>query len=132
MFKEFLTKNIRLNNGDFSEFIYGHKGELLKLLEVYEELPTAKELYKGFLEQVIFRGDNLLPSRMEKKYVGICLTFCTYVGARKHVKGADKTCRRHDLGLKCNDLETRHHFSCNALLCITSTAFLKRFCKSSS
>ena len=33
-----------------------------------------------------------------------------HLGARKHVKGADKTCRRHDLGIKCNNLETRFHF----------------------
>ena len=135
MFKEFLSKNIKLINGDFSECIYGHKGELLKLLEAFQEVPTAKELYQRFLEKVIFRRDNLLPSRMEKKYFGICwkkayknykeakflnpkekefyfrfVHDLLHIGARKHVKGSDKTCRRHDLGLKCNDLETRIHF----------------------
>ena len=128
-------KNINLVNGDYSEFIYGHKGELLKLLEAFQEVPTAKELYQRFLEKVIFKGDNLLASRMEKKYIGICwkkayknykeVKFLNpkekefyfrfvhdllHIGARKHVKGADKTCRRHDLGLKCNNLETRIHF----------------------
>ena len=135
MFKEFLKKKIILINGDFSEFIYGHKGDLLELLKSYQELPSAKELYQCFLKGVIFRGDNLLPSRMEKKYLGTVWTKAyknykeikflnpkekefyfrfvhdlLHLGARKHVKGADKTCRRHDLGLKCNDLETRSHF----------------------
>ena len=33
-----------------------------------------------------------------------------HLGARNHFRGADQTCRRYDLGLKCTSLETRRHF----------------------
>ena len=135
MFKEFLRKNITLVNENFSEFIYGQKEELLGLLKLYTELPSAKELYQHFIKGIIFKGDKLIPSRMEKKHVGIVwqkayknykeIKFLNpkekefyfrfvqdllHLGARKHVRGADKTCRRNDLGLKCTSLETRMHF----------------------
>ena len=135
MFKEFQKKKMQLINGSYSEFLYGHKAELLQLLKTYSESPSAKELYQLFLGKVIFRGDILVPSRMEKKFSEVTWqkSFHNYkggkflnpkerefhfrfvhdllhLGARRHVKGSDKTCRRFDLGLKCDVMETRRHF----------------------
>ena len=135
MFKEFRMKNMQVVNGSYSEFLYGHKAELLQLVQTFTESPSAKELYHLFLKRVIYRGDNLIPSRMEKKYSDVTwqkafINFkggkflnpkerefyfrfvhdLLHLGARKHLKGSDKTCRRHDLGLKCAALETRLHF----------------------
>ena len=135
MFKEFQKKKMQLINGSYSEFLYGHKAELLQLLKTYSESPSAKELYQLFLGKVIFRGDFLVPSRMEKKFPEVTRqkSFHNYkggkflnpkerefhfrfvhdllhLGARRHLKGSDKTCRRFDLGLKCNVMETRRHF----------------------
>ena len=135
MYKEFLSKKIQIVNGEIKEFIYGDKTGLLEVLKMFQETPSAKELYQYFLKKVIFRRDVLIPSRMEKKFTDIqwnkayrnykegkflnpkerefhfrFVHDLIHLGARNHFRGADQTCRRYDLGLKCTSLETRRHF----------------------
>ena len=63
IFKEFQKKKMQLVNGSFSEFLYGHKAELLQLLKTYMESPSAKELHQLFLGKVMERNIQKLHGR---------------------------------------------------------------------
>ena len=142
MLKEFNFKGIKLQNGNFDEFLYGLKDELLKLLELGGgEVPTAKDLYLNFVKTVYSRGEVLIPSRMEKKYEGVnwkrafknykeskflkpkqkeflfrFIHDILHLGSRNHFRGADQECRREEIqGTKCRSLETREHFFKNCV-----------------
>ena len=137
MLKEFNQKGIKLQNGTFDEYLYGFKEELIKLLESGGgEVPTAKDLYLGYVRNIYSRGDVLIQSRMEKKYDGVnwkkayknykesrflnprqkefLFRFnhdLLHLGSRNHFRGADKDCRREEVqGIRCRALETRVHF----------------------
>ena len=142
MWREYKYKEIRPINGDFTEFLYGHKDELISLLEMGgDEIPSAKELYVHYLNDLIYRRSELIPSRMERKYDWVewencyrnvreskhlkpyqrefLFRFChdlLHVGARNHFRGADKECRREESeGFKCTAVETRVHFFKNCI-----------------
>ena len=142
MWKEFKFKGLSLQNGDYTEYLYGYKDKLIKLLEMGEdEILSAKDLYSYFVKEVIHREGNLIPSRMEKKYESVdwarahrnykeskylrpkqkefLFRFChdlLLLGARNHFRGADKECKREKTqGSKCNSLETRVHFFKNCI-----------------
>ena len=143
MWKEFIYKGLTLQNGDYTQFLYGHKDELLKLLGLGgDEIPTAKELYRYYVKDVYSKGESLIPSRMEKKYdtVKWKKSFRNYeeckflkptqkeflfrfnhdllhLGSRNHFRGADHDCRREEApGIKCRSLETRLHFFKNCIV----------------
>ena len=142
MWREYKYKEIHLINGDFTEFLYGHKDELISLLEMGgDEIPSAKELYVHYLNDLIYRRSELIPSRMERKYAWVewencyrnvreskhlkpykrefLFRFChdlLHVGARNHFRGSDKECRREESeGRKCTAVETRIHFFKNCI-----------------
>lgn len=141
MLREFQAKQIRLLNGDFTEYLYGHKAELINLIGMGDEIPSAKELYLHYLNDVLYKRGCLIPSRMEKKYEFVewenvfrnyseakylkpkqrelLFRFChdlLHLGARNHFRGADKVCKREESeGIKCTTVETRIHFFKNCL-----------------
>ena len=120
--------------------LYGNLADLDKILDINDRDPwTTREIYHSLLEEKLFSGDSLIPSRAEKRSRGVKWSVAwsnqgrlkqltaeerffawqvpqdmVPVGARLHRPGQIKLCQQHVLDddeeeVLCNTLETIQH-----------------------